>query len=529
MTSLRNILLIVLAIAFSATEAQAQAVRFDADFESGALGTVRQMRSPRRRGGTTHLYYYVGPSLDPLNPIDTDLRPSSNWFYFRISGVKDKYLHLSMPDNVAFGASYSYDGNEWFHFTPKESQRHNIDKRFNNDTVYVAIYKPYTYSYLQERLKDWTSRPGVEMDTIGYSHEGRPLQLLHITDTSVPDEGKVRIWMHGRVHPSETPASYLLDGLVEYLTSDTPQGQSLRSQIDAWILPFINPDGVVDGLSRSNALGVNEEINFGRSEDSTVVEVRAVKAVFEKLTSDRPLDFMLNSHSQLDESAAFWMHRGTSTSPVYLRKEWTFAGLVCSMNPCMQPREMQFSNVASRYAEGWIWDRFADSTVALTIETPYTCYSMDWSGLWTTDDNLREFGKRTLQAVAEYMGLSLPGRYLVEPEEAVGLGWRHYQGTERSFIGDGAWMATRDGMTITYSLDKLPAGSYKLYRFAAGDCIEPADQSDLLTPKGWMDPGPHGWVYMEDIDQPHDGPFTYRYTVPSAGEFADALLLVEAE
>jgi hypothetical protein len=502
-------------------------VRFDADFESGNIGKVVQLRSPRSRGGVTHVYYRVGPHFDPENPIDTDLPANANWYYFRISGAARKYFHIAMPDNVVSGASYSYDGKDWFHLTSRESDRHNIFKRFTQDTVYIALYKPYNYSYLQERLQDWTARPFVTLDTIGFSHEGRPLQMLHITDPDVPAEQKARFWMHGRVHPSETPGSYLLDGLVDYLTSDTAEGEALRRQIDAYIVPFSNPDGVANGMSRSNALGVNEEINYGRPEDSTVVEVRAIKQMFEKLTAGRPLDFMLNCHSQLLETATFWMHRRDSTSNAYLRKQWAFTGLVCSQNPCIQPREMSFSFGGSRYPEGWIWNHFADSTMAITIETPYTCYSFDRS-LPVDDDNLRGFGKRTMQAVAEYLGLSLPGRYVIETPDEPGEDWLPYQADDFSFIGNDAWMALSDSAAIEYALDSIPAGRYKLYRFEAGTCIQPdEDRTDLrLLRGGYLNPGTHGWVLIDTISQENSGPFRYTWQSTAPGSLADALLLV---
>ncbi len=528
---MKRILLLTLSVLLLALVPVRAQVHFDADFESGSLGNVTLLDSTWvvvSPGDTVlHLSYLLSGHFDPANPIDTALAASANWYYFRMTGVGGKQIYLTTPDYGVAGTSYSYDGENWAHFPVAESERHFLDKRFTRDTVYIALYNPYTYSYLQERLKTWCERPDVTLDTIGYSHEGRPLQLLHITDPSVPASRKARVWVHGRIHPSETPASYLVDGLVEYLTSDTPEGRSLRQQIDAWVLPFANPDGVANGLSRSNALGVNQEINFGRSDDSTVVEVQAIKRMFEQLTAERPFDFMLNSHSQHTESATFWMHKGSSSSPAYFRKLWTFTGLTSSMNPCIRPLDMNFSNMASRYAEGWFWDHFGESTVALTIETPYSCYSFDRDGLWTDDDNLREFGKRTMQAMAEYMGLSLPGRYLIETPERMKAGWEICRDDARSYLGDGAWQATREGASVTYKLDNLPAGRYDLYRFVAGNCIEPAgiELKDPGTGE-WLDPGVHGWVLQDTVVQPRTGRFRYTLKASAPGDLADAILLV---
>jgi Predicted carboxypeptidase len=527
----RSVIFLILVLAHCSAFAQ---VRFDADFESGSLGRVELLDSVRvvvAPGDTVlHLSYLVSGHFDPDNPVDTSLAPSANWYYFRMTGVKDKQIYLTMPDYGVPRTSCSYDGIHWEHLPMAESQAHSLDKRFTQDTVFLALYNPYTYSYLQDRLETWCARPDVTLDTIGFSHEGRPLQLLHITDPSVPEGEKARIWVHGRIHPSETPASYLVDGLVEYLTSDTPEGRSLRRQIDAYVLPFAHPDGVADGLSRSNARGVNQEINFGRSEDSTVVEVRAIKRMFEQLTADRPLDFMLNSHSQHSLSATFWMHRGSSTTPAYFRKLWTFTGLVSSMNPCIRPLDMNFSDMASRYAEGWFWNHAGENTIALTIETTYNCYSFDTEGPWADDENIRAFGKRTMQAVAEYLGLSLPGRYLVETPERMKSGWEPYRDDAQSYLGDGAWVATREGAGITYRMDDLPAGRYALYRYVAGDCVEPKVY-ELKDPETgeWIDPGVHGWVYQCVVEQPRDGRFRYTLKASAPGELFDALLLVRCE
>ena len=304
-------------------------VRFDADFESGNLGKVELLDSVKvivTPGDTVeHLSYLIHGRFDPINPIDISLAANANWYYFRISGIRGKQIYLTLKDNGVHGLSYSYDGDDWMHFPLNESPRRRLDKRFDKDTVFIALYRPYTYSYLQERIAEWGGREGTLIDTIGRSFENRPLQLLHITDPNVPASAKKRLWFHGRQHPSETPGSWLLDAFLEKLTSDTPEARSLRAQIDAYILPFANPDGVFNGLSRSNVTGVNQEINFGRSDDSTVVEVQAMKAMFRKLHDEQPIDLVLNNHSQHADCAIYWMHTSSSTSIEYARKQWVFA------------------------------------------------------------------------------------------------------------------------------------------------------------------------------------------------------------
>lgn len=113
-----------------------------------------------------------------------------------------------------------------------EAAFRKVSKRFERDTVYLAYYQPYTYTYMENRIAQWASHDWVSVDT---------------------------------------------------------------------------PDGVANGLSRSNITGVNQEINFARSEDSTVVEVRAIKKVISDLSKERPFDVALNLHSQVANHASYWL------------------------------------------------------------------------------------------------------------------------------------------------------------------------------------------------------------------------------
>lgn len=519
-------LILSVCLTLSVVLLQAQ-VTFSSNFEGGSIGAVELLDSARicvSPGDTVeHLSYLVNGRFDPDNPVDTTLDASASWLYFRMTGMKGKQIYLTFQDNGTHRSMYSYDNVNWSRLPFHEASRRGIDKRYDCDTMFVALYVPYTYSYLQKRLGEWSSREGTTLDTIGYSHEHRPLQMLHITDTSIADSLKARIWIHGRQHPAESPGSWFLDGLIDKLTADTPEGQSLRRQIDAYILPFTNPDGVADGLSRSNATGVNQEINFGRSIDSTCVEVRAIKAMFEKLTKERPIDVMINSHSQYADYATFWMHKGSSTSRDYLRRQWVLTGLTCSFNEYIKPTDMLFSAPAPRYPEGWFWNNSNGRTLALTIETPYTCFSRNLDGPWATNEILRSLGERAIQAVAEYLELSTPKRIIIETPENMNLSWFLINSDKNTYMGENGWVAQKKGAKVTYSLKHLTEGNYKVYRYIPGKNIEPSGRKDNLFD---TDPGVHGWVFECEHIQKEDGRFKYVYYAKDKGDFADAILLI---
>jgi murein tripeptide amidase MpaA len=50
-----------------------------------------------------------------------------------------------------------------------------------------------------------------------------------------------------RVHPGETQASFALEGIVKFLLSDHHKAQQLRQNYVFYIIPMLNPDGVIHG------------------------------------------------------------------------------------------------------------------------------------------------------------------------------------------------------------------------------------------------------------------------------------------
>ena len=53
-----------------------------------------------------------------------------------------------------------------------------------------------------------------------------------------------------RVHPGECVSSYMMKGVIDYLTSETDEVRFLRNNYIFKIIPMLNPDGVIQGNYR---------------------------------------------------------------------------------------------------------------------------------------------------------------------------------------------------------------------------------------------------------------------------------------
>lgn len=112
-----------------------------------------------------------------------------------------------------------------------------------NKYVLIIIFSNFTFIFLQ-------------LFQIWYS-----VDLLTITNfDSSEDAIKARkaIVISGRVHAGETPASYMVKGMIDFLlTSNRPEVPIICDKFVLYIIPMINPDGVVNGNYRCSLAGID--------------------------------------------------------------------------------------------------------------------------------------------------------------------------------------------------------------------------------------------------------------------------------
>ncbi|NXX76891.1 CBPC5 protein, partial [Urocolius indicus] len=162
-------------------------------------------------------------------------------------------------------------------------------------TTYFAFCYPFSYTECQEMLAQLDSRfqecrhmsPASPLDSVYYHREllchsldKRRVDLLTITschgmlekreprldklfpDTATPRPrrfaGKRVFFLSSRVHPGETPSSFVFNGFLDFiLREEDPRAQMLRRMFVFKLIPMLNPDGVVRGHYRTDSRGVN--------------------------------------------------------------------------------------------------------------------------------------------------------------------------------------------------------------------------------------------------------------------------------
>ena len=128
-------------------------------------------------------------------------------------------------------------------------------------TMYFAESEPYSYTQLLTLIADLRklSPTLITRSALCKTIGGIEVPLLTVTNSTVAEACKKFIIVTGRVHPSETVASWKMDGFLRFLCSNETEAELLRERFTFKIVPMLNPDGVVSGNSRTSLTG--EDLN----------------------------------------------------------------------------------------------------------------------------------------------------------------------------------------------------------------------------------------------------------------------------
>ncbi|XP_035788387.1 uncharacterized protein LOC118464824 isoform X2 [Anopheles albimanus] len=120
--------------------------------------------------------------------------------------------------------------------------------------------------YCRELLTHSVEHRRIELLTISSFHGIQTAREPRLRNL-FPDEQAQRchtfrdkkiVFISSRVHPGETPASFVLNGFLSMLLDrKSIVSQTLRRMYVFKVIPFLNPDGVYNGLYRSDTRGHN--------------------------------------------------------------------------------------------------------------------------------------------------------------------------------------------------------------------------------------------------------------------------------
>ena len=182
-------------------------------------------------------------------------------------------LLYSEIDSRKYGRGWTRSGNDVCYYQNSMKRKNagyyykmtfSISFSYDNDIIYFAHGYPYTYTDLCRHLQvieaDPRKKNRVKKRTLCQTLAGNDCEMLVVTNfASDADSIKMRkgIILTGRVHPGETGGSWMMKGIIDYLTGPTLNAKILRDNFVFKIVPMLNPDGVINGHSRCSLAGVD--------------------------------------------------------------------------------------------------------------------------------------------------------------------------------------------------------------------------------------------------------------------------------
>jgi len=324
--------------------------------------------------------------LDATDPGDIRLALRADaaadfaqWFYFRLSGVRDADLCLHLEDAARstypggwpdYRAVASYDQEHWFRADSRfDGTRLTVRHRSAADLLWFAYFEPYSMERHTALLARAQRQPGMRLRTLGLSCAGRPLDVLEAGTT---DPGAPQVWIICRQHPGETMAEWFAEGLLERLgdAADPVATQVLRAA-RFHVVPNMNPDGSALGNLRTNARGVDLNRAWVNATPQASPEVYLVReaivqsgaAIFLDVHGDEALPYVF-----LDSSEA-----QPYFTAAHLEREQRFTRALQELSPDFQTVHgyppAPFRPEMLAMASQWVADRFHG--LSFTVEMPF--------------------------------------------------------------------------------------------------------------------------------------------------------------
>ena len=189
-----------------------------------------------------------------------DARADNLWFFthFRVRGAEGRTVRFLYERNngverlTKVGPAVSRDGGKTWRFLNAEKADALPDEftyAFGPDEkdVRFATSIPYVEANWNAFVGPLKANPRVKLGTLCKSQSGkRENEVLRI----LPDDPAKAGWTFiftCRHHACECSASWVVEGLVQEVLADTPEGRWMRENAEVVVVPFVDKDGVEEG------------------------------------------------------------------------------------------------------------------------------------------------------------------------------------------------------------------------------------------------------------------------------------------
>jgi Zinc carboxypeptidase/Cytosolic carboxypeptidase N-terminal domain len=255
-----------------------ETIKFESRFESGNLRMASKINDAEynlllqndvnTNKNTQWFYFRIKNTLKgpiKINILNFCKEKSLYQFGMQVSVYSKKHYKLTKEGWHKGGYNITYAANNILQRSFKSYYTLSFEYEFQhpNDKVFFAYSVPYTYTDLAKLLDAYEQDPRISQfcvrKNLCRSLGGNMMHYLTLTEPAVLEDLKKKevVVITARVHPGETISSYMMLGVLNFLTGESDEAKTLRAKYIFKIIPMLNPDGVINGNYRCSLLGVD--------------------------------------------------------------------------------------------------------------------------------------------------------------------------------------------------------------------------------------------------------------------------------
>lgn len=346
--------------------------------------------------GGNYKLNYRGNDVIEISPDLRDTR--GTWFYwnFKATSDTDRTVTFKLSGcDVLIGNSgvlYSTDEGESWNYMSETAKGTEFSYDFEaGKTVWFTCVMPYQLSDLNNYLDKIKDKKNVEISTLCESEEGREVPLIVVGDKSA----EKAVFFTARHHSCESTASYMLEGIVDYLisVSDT---SPIFDDYCFYIVPMVDIDGVVNGDQGKERMPHDHNRDYV---DGLYAPVRGVKALAETLD----VEFAMDIHCPYLQDYGPYFSYSTDVEDAVLKLHNM---LIAASTADTTPNKILYEDgwnrpdpaTSNAQMKGW-FNRIAGASFAATFEIPY---SGDVGDEYTPE-RMISFGELTADTILDYL------------------------------------------------------------------------------------------------------------------------------
>ena len=338
------------------------------------------------------------------------------WFYwyFRVRGAAGRTLTFHFTQGNVLGVrgpAVSTDAGKtwsWLGRDSVEGASFRYDFPDHAGEVRFCLAMPYQQSNLHEFLKRHAGSPDLVVETHARTRKGRTVPRLRVGKLDGPPEDRVLLTC--RHHSCEMMANWALEGIIDLVLADTPDGRWFRRHVELLVLPMMDTDGVEDGDQGKNRAPYDHNRDYlGESVYPSVAALRQ----FVPRWSEGRLRIALDMHCPYIRGGG----DGTSSNErIFLvggpsEEGWLRLGQFSEILQRVQTGPLVY-DPKNNLPFGQKWNTLAEPRscarwaallpgvlVAATIEIPYA----NVAGAPVTPDSARALGHDLARAIRRYL------------------------------------------------------------------------------------------------------------------------------